>query len=345
MKALFVGLGSIGQRHLRNLRQLKGASLDIIAYRQRRTGPMLDNENNVINDRTIVEKYGVREVDSLDVALSEKPDVVFVTNPSSMHVEVAIKAAKSGCHLFIEKPLGIERSGVEELARLVDQKQLVVLVAYQLRFHPGLQKINNWLRKRRIGRLVSAHIVNGEYLPQFHVYEDYRIGYAAQKKLGGGCLFTQIHEFDYIYSLFGKPRRMFSVGGKISDLEIDVEDAVSLLMEYKFSDGIFPVTLCLDFIQLPPERTCTIIGTEGRIVWNIGKGDLRLVTRGEVEDTEIYDFSHLDRNDLFIKELDHFLDCVSNKSHTVVDIYSGAGSLDMALAAHKSLETGEIQSL
>ena len=344
MKVLFVGLGSIGQRHLRNLRCLMGGSVEIIAYRERRSVPLLDDQQNVIEDVSVTEKYQVREIETLEKGLSENPTAVFITNPSSMHVEVAIRAAKAGCHLFIEKPLGTRHERIDELINLVDDKDLVALVAYQLRFHPGLQMIAGWLQDQRIGDLISAHIVNGEHLPNFHPYEDYRTSYASRNELGGGCILSQIHEFDYIYSLFGMVRRLFSLGGKLSNMEIDVEDTASILMECTSHGMRFPLSLNLNFVQSPTTRTCTIIGALGRIDWDLHNGSLELQTINSTS-IERYDYSKLDRNDLFLAELRHFLDCVAGRCQPVVDLRSGYVSQQMALAARASIENGKVQVL
>lgn len=344
IKILFVGLGSIGQRHLRNLRLLMGDSVEIIAYRNLLTVPVLDDRQNVIENADLTEMYQVREIDSLDKAFAEKPEIVFITNPSSMHVDVAIQAAKSGCHLFIEKPLGVQHEGIPELIRWVERKHLVALIAYQLRFHPGLKIISDWLREQRIGRLISAHVVNGEYLPNFHPYEDYRISYASRSELGGGCILSQIHEFDYIYYLFGKARRVFALGGKLGDLDIDVEDTASILMECIHGGHVLPVSLCLDFAQVPTKRTCTIIGTSGKIEWDLQNGSLEL-QESDSKNNQYYDFSKFDRNEMFIAELHHFFQCISGESQPMVDVRSGYVSLEMALAARASLKDGKAQEL
>jgi predicted dehydrogenase len=345
MKALFVGLGSIGQRHLRNLRRLLGDKVDVIAYRALHTVPMLDEKRQVVEGGSIKDHYQVREFDDLDKALAEKPDMVFITNPSNMHLEVAKKAAEAGCHLFIEKPLDSNLEGVEDLIDLVERKQLVALVAYQFRFHPGLQQVSAWLKEKRIGQLISVQMVNGEFLPNFHPYEDYRISYASRKELGGGVLVTMIHEFDYALWLFGKPRRIFALGGKVSGLEIDVEDSASVLMDCQYEEKVLPVSLCLDYLQSPPQRSCTIVGENGRIVLNFHDPKsvfFECKTSGKIE---TLDFGSLERDQLFVDELQHFLDAIEGKVQPVVDLRSGYESLQMAVAALASLETGEVQIL
>jgi predicted dehydrogenase len=335
MKILFIGLGSIGQRHLRNLRRLVGDSVQVIAYRVQREAPVLNDLLQVQEGVDLAERYDVLEFDDLDEALNEKPDIAFITNPTSQHIETALRAARAGCHLFIEKPLGSSLEGVEELVDLVASKRLVSTVAYQLRFHPGLKQVHNWLQKKRIGSLLSASLRQGEYLPDSHPYEDYRIGYAARKKLGGGVIFMHIHEFDYALWLFGLPSRVMAIGGKYSELEIDVEDAVTVLMECEYEGRSLPVTLMLDYLQSPPERSCIIVGDQGRIQWDYYAGQAILTLRdGE---TELMDFKGFDRNTMFEEELKQFLDAVAGKASPLVDLQSGVESLKIALSAKKDL--------
>ena len=344
MKVLFTGLGSIGQRHLRNLRELLGGSVEVLAYRVRREVPMLNDQLQVVEEGSLKDKYGVVEFDDLDKALAEKPDIVFVTNPTSMHMEVARKSAEAGCNLFIEKPLGASSEGVDALIELVERKRLVVFVAYQLRFHPGLMQVSAWLKEERIGQLISANLLLGEYLPGFHPYEDYRKTYPALKSMGGGVLLSQIHELDYALWLFGKPLRIFALGGQLSNLEMDAEDTASVLMECQRNGKVLPISLTLDFLLSPPRRTCVIVGDQGSIVWDYHGKSAVLQSRVTGE-TEIMDFSDLERNQMFMDELKHFLSAVKGEVEPVVDIRLGYESLKMALAALASIETGEVQIL
>ena len=344
MKALFIGLGSIGQRHLRNLRKLAGDSVEVIAYRAKRQVPVLNDKFQVDENANLAEKYNVREFDDLDEALNERPEIVFITNPTSHHVDVALKAAKAGCHLFIEKPIDSCIDRVDELVELVSSKGLITTVAYQLRFHPGLNQVYRWLQEKRIGNLLSVSIRQGEYLPGFHPYEDYRISYASRKELGGGVILTQIHEFDYALWFFGLPRRIVAIGGKYSYLEVDVEDTATILMECKCDDRMLPVTLTLDYLQKPPDRNCIIVGDQGKIVWDFHSGHTTLIPMGG-EEKKVFDFSQFDRPSMFVDELKQFLNAVSGKGSTIVDLQCGIDSLRMALAARESLETGEIVSL
>ncbi|HVU01483.1 MAG TPA: Gfo/Idh/MocA family oxidoreductase [Polyangiaceae bacterium] len=342
MRALFVGLGGIGQRHLRNLRTLLGADVRVSAYRVRGERHVIDDKLSVEAGADVVEKYGVRVVLDLEGALAERPDVVFVTNPTRLHVDVALRAAKAGAHLFLEKPLSDSLEGVPELVRVVREKKLVAFVGYQLRRHPGFLHLRSLLSQRVLGNVLSVSSEVGEYLPAFHPYEDYRRMYASRKDLGGGVTLSQIHEIDYLYALFGAPERVFSLGGHLSSLEVDVDDVSSSLLECRRADGaVIPVRLYQDYVTRPSRRLCRVVGDGGSIEWNLTHGTL---TWWGAEGTVMEERSYGDvpRNQLFLSELHHFLECIEKRRDPEVTVEDAAQSLSIALALVESQKTGRV---
>lgn len=341
MKALFVGLGGVGQRHLRNLSSLIGDGLEVLAYRTRGSTKEITNTLQLDGDVDINERYGIQVFSSLSEALGQRPDAVFICNPTSLHMPVALEAAKSGCHLFIEKALSNSMAGVQELIDITRDKNLIGVVAYQMRFNPCLNLLREKLEAGAIGRVVSLSAEVGEYMPGWHKYEDYRGIYAAKKDLGGGVILSQIHEFDYILWLLGMPKSVYATGGKLSDLDIDVEDVASISMTVHKDDINVPVHLHQDYLQKPVSRGCKIIGTNGRIV--VSLSDLTLTHYGpDGEIIEHRDFTGFDRNQQFIDEMKHFLACIERREEPKVSIADGARSLAMALAAKESLNTGTV---
>jgi predicted dehydrogenase len=340
MKILMIGLGGIGQRHLRNVRTLLGEQVELAAYRTRRQDLILTDKLQVESTSGLEQRYSLTVFHDLDVALAWKPTAVFICNPSSLHLPTALAAAKAGCHLFVEKPLSHDLAQTEELATLVEQNGLTALVAYQLRFHPCLQSVHTLLQKNAVGRLVAVRAEVGEFLPGWHPYEDYRQMYASRKELGGGVILSQIHELDYLYWFLGLPQKLYALGGHLSSLEIDVEDTASILMD---CSGV-PVHLHQDYIQRPPSRGLQIVGDEGKIV-----ADLRALTvrhfdsEGNLASDESW--PAFERNQLFLDELAHFFACIEGKEPPLVSIRDGAQSLRMALAAKHSLATGEVVRL
>jgi predicted dehydrogenase len=335
MKALFVGLGSIGQRHLRNLKKLR-PDIDIMAVRSQRVAPVLSDSNHVINGVNIKNHYGLQEFDSLDKALACKPDIVFVTNPSSMHLKVVKKALESDAFIFIEKPISHNYDDIEELIKIEKSSGMnKILVGYQFRFNPALRLVKKFLKDNLIGNIIGAQLLNGEYLPNWHPYEDYRLSYASRKDLGGGVIVSQIHDFDYATWLFGYPQKIFAVGGHLSELEIDVEDSVQVLM--KCSD--IPISIQLDYLQWPPRSEISITGDIGSIQCNLNTMEV-VVNNRISKNTETYDFPGFNRNDLFLDEMKNFLAFTSGDEDPVVNFIDGASSLRVALAAKNSMISG-----
>ena len=142
MRFLIAGFGSIGRRHFRNLRAL--GERDLLFYR---TGlSQLSNE----------ELVGVPVETDLEAALAHKPDAVIVANPTALHLDVAIPAAQAGCHLLLEKPLSHNLERVIELEKAVKTRGSRVLMGFQYRFHPGLQKASELIAQGELGRPLSA---------------------------------------------------------------------------------------------------------------------------------------------------------------------------------------------
>ena len=344
MKALVVGLGGIGQRHARNLRALLGDNLEILAYRVRRLTHVITPTLELDAQRNLEREYGIRAFDKLESALAEEPQITLICNPSSLHVPTALACVQVGCDLFLEKPVSSSMEGVTELVEAAEKNRRVVMVGYQLRFHPCLQGLQEIVRSGVLGHLLAVRAVVGEYLPAWHRYEDYRQMYASRADLGGGVILSQIHEFDYLYSMFGPPRRLFSVGGHWSRLGVDVEDSASTLMECYFDGRPLPVHLQQDYLQRPPSRACEVVGDEGKVIMDLAGLSLsRYGREGRLADFR--EWKNFERNQLFVDEMKHFLECVKTRREPVVGLVQGIESLRMALAAKESIARGGLVEL
>lgn len=339
MKVLMVGLGSIGQRHMRNLLTILGEEAEFIAYRVRKNDTVITETLSVEEGVTLDKKYSFVSFGDLQEALNQGPQAVFICNPSSLHMPVALEAARNGCHLFIEKPLSHNLEGIDELASLVKQNNLVTFVGFQLRFHPCFIKLKKLLAEERIGNLLAVHMEVGEYLPAWHKWEDYQGMYASRRELGGGVVLTQIHEIDYAIDLFGCPRSVYAIGGHYSSLELDVEDTANVIMECPHKNRTLPVFLHMDYIQRPPSRKCRVIGEKGAITMDFHALSVSTVYNSGEE--ELYKIDDFDRNRLFLDELTHFLACIDGKEVSLVDVKKARSGMAVAIAIKKSMENGE----
>jgi predicted dehydrogenase len=290
------------------------------------------------SSRNVEAEYNIRVFDDLGRALAENPGAAFICNPTSHHLSVAQSCAEHNCHLFIEKPVSHSLAGLQKLLDTVNARKLITLVGYQFRFHPCLKAVSDLLATQAVGRILTVRATIGEYLPGWHAYEDYRNSYAASAALGGGVILSQIHEFDYLYSLFGLPRSVYSLGGHWSSLDVDVEDTASTLMDFSVEDKSIAVHLQQDYLQRPPCRQCEIVGERGKIVADFA------AFRITAPDIDL-DFSGFDRNQLFLSQTTHFVACLQGRESPMVDLRAGIQSLRMALAAKESIATGRPVSL
>lgn len=343
LRCLFVGLGAIGQRHLRNLRAVAGDNVDVSALRIRGEERIFDDNLKVIGDDGLSARYDVRSFDDLEDALAQRPDFCFITNPTSSHVPVALAAAEAGCDLFIEAPVSHTLDDLGQLITRIEEKRVVGFVAYQLRYHPAFQQLQAWLAQRVVGRVLGVEAEVGQYLPDFRPFEDYRELCASRRDLGGGAVLSQSHELDYLRELFGSPRRVFTSGGRLSSLDIEVEDYACSILECQHANGrVLPIQLRQDYVQRPARRRCRISGEEGAIDWNLAGGSLTL-TRADGKIEQRHGYADLSPNQVFLAEMRDFLSCVAERRSPDVGLREGVLSLGTALAIRRSLETGQPQ--
>jgi len=321
---LIVGYGSIGKKHLENFLQFKDIQLTVYTKR---------------NDLQLLKENGIKISDSLTECLKENPDVGVITNETSLHIPIAIKLAKEGLDLFLEKPLSNSLKDIEKLRAIVKKKKLITQMGCNLRFHPCIKKIKSLIEHQKIGRIISAQVQNYSYLPDSHRWEDYRKSYAARKDLGGGVILTNaIHEIDYLYWFFQEVENVISISGKFSDLDIKAEDYVSGLL--KFKNKIIG-ELHMDYFQRPDFRSCKIRGTEGEIYWNSDDNCVNIYNINKKKWETKFDngFSHnLDTYSSYVEELKHFLKCVKHRKETINDLEQGVRTLKIALAIKKASE-------
>ena len=324
LKILVVGYGSIGNRYVENL--LKYSNIQVMICTKRK-----DLNLKIIDKCEIFE--------SLDKGIEATPDIAFITNVTSLHTSTAIKIAKSKINLFIEKPLSNSMDEINELLEIINENKIQTMVGCNFRFHSCLKIIKKLLEENQVGKILSAKVECGSYLPDWHPNEDYRKSYASQKKLGGGVVLTCIHEIDYLQWFFGKVDEVFSFSGKISNLEVDVEDLSASLL--KFENNVI-VELHLDYFQKPEFRSCKIIGTKGTIYWD---SDINVVKRFDYNENkwvEEFKMENDTRNDMFVRELEYFLECVKTKKSNMNNISIAKETLKTALGIIESSMTKKV---
>lgn len=325
MKILIAGMGSIGRRHLRNFQALNAG--DFVLLRTRRS-TLPDDELE-----------GLHTEHDLKQALQKhSPNIVVISNPTSLHLDIAIPAAEAGCNLLLEKPISHNMERVSILSKIVKQNDLRVLVGFQFRFHPGLQYIKQLLENNAIGPVTYVHVHWGEHLPAWHPWEDYRKGYAARSDLGGGVLLTLCHPFDYLRWIIGEVDAVSAMMSQEGGLDIEVEDSANVIL--RFADGVLG-SVHLDYIQRPPTHTLEINGQNGRILWDNEDGAVHW-HQADKEAWQTKEMSSdFERNTLFINEANHLLNCIKDRAEPCVNLDDGIATQKIVLAAKQSNQEGK----
>lgn len=305
MKIVVVGYGSIGRRHIGNIAKLE---LDAEVYCFR------------TSNSSIVEFPNVQILTEIGQVKSLNPDVIFVCNPSHLHLDWIALAAELNSHIFVEKPMvtnEVDFKQAKDYAKSFHDK--VFFIGFMMRYHKGIVALNDLLSSRKIGLPFHARLEFGGYLP-YWPYEDYKQSYAARKDMGGGVIFTISHELDTAQYLFGYDAELTVVKSSTNSLDITGEEMAELVLNYPDKQ----VSIHLDYLQRDYHRTIRILGDEGSLMWDWNTGTVTLKRIGEKPEI-VFEESDFDVNQLYVDELRDFFNLIENKK------YSHALNMDHAI--------------
>jgi predicted dehydrogenase len=315
---LVAGAGSIGRRHLGNLRNLG-------------TRRLAASDPDAERLKTVAEQMSVEGFSDFDAALSAfKPDVVFICTPPVVHVEQALSAIRSGADVFVEKPLSDRAQGLEVLRAEAGQRGRVVQVGYNLRFNPGIKTLKRLLDDGIAGQILWARAEVAQYLPDWRPWQDYRQSYTARREFGGGIILDASHEIDYLLWLLGSPREVVCMAGQVGGLEVNVEDCATILL--RLASGA-QVDIHMDFVQRTASRSCVLAGNRARLEWDYAQNQVRILRPGSPVETIEYEF---ESNQMYIAEVEDFFSRVHHREVANRSLAEAELTVQVALAALKS---------
>lgn len=291
LEVLFVGIGSIAKRHIKNLREVcckKGITITIDAFRRK--------QSNYVD----LKELGIREVITDFTVMNKVYDIIFITNPTELHLDTIEELRHYGKHFFVEKPIASVRQ-IDRLKNLSINEKAIYYVACPLRYNAVIQYIKDNVDANDV---ISVRSISSSYLPDWRPGIDYRNTYSACKNLGGGVSIDLIHEWDYLTFLFGKPNKVFYLNGKKSGLEIDSDDCAEYIAEY---DNKF-VSLHLDYFGRKTIREVMLFTKEDTIVGDLLNNKISFLRTGE-----IINFNE-ERDNFQQRELYYFLDVIEGKA-------------------------------
>lgn len=316
MNILIIGGGSIGKRHLKNLHQLGFKNLYC-----------LKRELNFSFEK----EFQCKVITNFSEAKALAIDCVFVCTPTSLHIEGLQFAVENRCHIFMEKPLIHDKLGLEKAKYLLENHDKTFFIGFMLRFHPLVQKIKEILDENDLGEVFSARFEFGSYLPYWHPWEDYKLSYASINKLGGGVINTITHELDLIQYFFGEPESVYCNALNFNKLQIDVEELAEAVFTY--NDKV--ISLHIDFLQKDYDRNIKVLCDNGSIKWEWHTN--QIVINKHEQDPEIISFLDFDVNQLYIDEVNKFMELITkNTIEHVLDSKHAINNTNLMLMMHQS---------
>lgn len=281
MKILFVGLGSIGTRHLKNIHACcKQRSIEVDVTALRSTEKPLPEEINKLIHHSQTE-----------LTQDEEYDIAFITGPTHLHGEVLARLKGKVASFFIEKPIFENTNySLESLGLGKNQK---AYVAAPMRWCGVYKELKKELLKHRV---YSVRSICSSYLPDWRPNSDYTKVYSAHKEMGGGVSLDLIHEWDYLVDLFGEPQTCINMQGTFSHLAINSDDLSVYIARY-------PEFLCelhLDYFGRQYRREVEVFTEEGSLKADFGSG-LLCYPNGTCKDC------NEDANERYKREMDYFI--------------------------------------
>ena len=297
MKILIIGLGSIGQKHVKAIKSIRPKA-EIFALRSTINAKIYSGVTNI---------FKIEEIESIAI------DFAIIANPTSEHKSTIAQLIPFGFPLFIEKPLSSSLD-IEDLINYVGSKEIKTYVACNLRFLECIKFIKDKLPLFPNKKLNEVNVYCGSYLPEWRPNVDFKETYSANIELGGGVHIDLIHELDYLYWLFGMPNKVTRIFKSQSSLAISSFDFSSYILEY---DG-FCVTVVLNYYRRDPKRTLELVFEDE--TWNID-----LLKNQITCNNQILYISEQRIVDTYTIQMKYFINCIMNKEksmNTINDAYN-----------------------
>jgi predicted dehydrogenase len=317
---LILGTGSVGKRHARNLKAL-GCTISCMDPRPDRM------------DEIRAEGVELRSTfASVDEALSGAVsfDGVVVGSPPSFHVDQAVAALQKGLPVLLEKPVSPNLADCRRLHQVVGTAAAPLLLGYTWRWWPPLARVKELMAAKAVGNLLSVTFTMSAHLADWHPWERYQDFFMSSAALGGGALLDESHWLDLMLWFFGMPDRLFAKIEKVSDLEIETDDNVDMLIIYEASH--LRISMHLDLYGRPHEKSIQFTGTGGSLIWEPNQ-----IKIGREMDPkwEIQTFNH-DRNEMFVHLAEEFLKVLAGDTEPSCKIDDGLKVLEVIEAARMS---------
>jgi spore coat polysaccharide biosynthesis protein SpsF (cytidylyltransferase family)/predicted dehydrogenase len=300
IRALVIGLGSMGKRRVRNLGALgvtKIVGFDIRKDRREEAAKI----------------YGIPVFDSFELALRESAaNLLIVSTPPDLHMHYAHLGFDLGLHCFLEASV-VDADGIADLARKVSGTGLVMAPSCTMRYYPGPQKVKELIAAGVIGKVLNVNYQTGQYLPDWHPWERIQDYYVSRRETGAAREIVPF-ELTWLNDLFGTPTPLACVKAKLTDMTADIDDVYHCILRY--DSGVL-VNMTIEVISRPvATREMRVMGSEGEIVFSADAKNVRFINTSMSEwkvhaiEAGTVESQYINPEEPYIAEIRDFLSAV-----------------------------------
>jgi predicted dehydrogenase len=290
---LIIGLGSVARKHSTAIRELI-AHAEIYALRSSANASVYEEVKNI---------YSLTE-------MTVKPDFVIISNPTKFHEVTILQVLQLGCPLF-----------ADIIIAEVKKKQVINYVACNMRFHPAIQFLKQYLQENDT-RINEVNIYCGSYLPDWRPGKDFKTSYSANADMGGGVHLDLIHELDYCTWLFGMPNNVNAVTRKVSSLQIDAID--SALFQFIYPD--FTASISLNYYRKDAKREIEILTEIDTVLVDL----LHNTVSSKLSGKNLYEGPFVIA-DTYTQQMRYFVNHINQHKQPMNSIEEGIAVLKLAL--------------
>jgi len=289
---IFIGFGSIGQRHYANLFHVF-KNLKIKTYIGENKKEITKRPNNKLSINNIQVIFNKKQLET-ELEILVGGDIVLICNKSSDHssyLDFVSSNVKKDVLIVIEKPLSTNLFELKKISHI--RKNSNIFVISQFRCSPVFSELKRIINNKNYGDLISFSLINHEAIQNWHPWENFRDSYSTQKSSGGGCLLTQIHDLEILYGLLGLPEKVHFFFGDGNNLNIEVDDYYLGSFVFRNQRDIFG-TITSSYYSNAKPRIHYFTFENAFISWNLNEDTLNINYK---KDLNLKSFS---RNELFI---------------------------------------------
>ena len=287
----------MGKRRIRNL--LANSEKDIAGFDVR---PERNKEAK--------EKYGIKVIENFNDVSPEDFDVLIISTSPEAHGDYIRFAIQNKKHFFVEHPTSDD--GYSDILKNRDLR-IIMAPSSTLRYYTPIKMMKKILAEGKVGKILAFQYHMGQYLPDWHPWEDYRQVYFSKKETSA-C--REMLPFELIWLNWLMDSRVADISGtitKVSDLDMDADDII--LANLKYQNGILGNVL-IDVISRKPVRTLRVLGSDGVLDWERFNHEIK-VYDAKTKNTEIIsvpkgnpETGYVNEEEMYNDEIKAFLDAV-----------------------------------